>query len=385
MRICLANLDFVPYRSSGLAVYGEDLARGLAGCGHQVTVVCSHRPGLPTEETIEAIQVYRVPQGKTDWIGYAWHAGPLIERLAQQQRFHVVHFLDAHFAYRFRGPFVASLFQSFRQRATSEGGLPYHAHWRGLMTHLLYYHAARFAAERPAVQRASHLIASSQATADEFCQHYGQEPRRVSVVPLGIDLERFRPLEAADARRQLGLGQSPIILYVGFGTPRKGLHYLAQAFARLESDARLVMVGRWEPGYRERFYRAVGAAAERVVEAGYVPDDSVPVFYSAADIVVLPSLLEGFGYPVVEALACGAAVVATAVGSIPEVVGPGGLLVPSCNPAALAQALGELLADPQRRREMGRAGRAWVRSRFERGRMVRETLEVYERFCTAIP
>jgi glycosyltransferase involved in cell wall biosynthesis len=379
VKICLVNLDFIPHRSSGLAVYGETLALGLAQAGHQVTVVAAQRAGLASHEQINDITVYRVPIGRGDWIGYAWNASPLVARLQRQYRFDVVHFLDVHFAYRYRGPFVASLFQSFRQRATSDGGLPYHSNRRGLLVRLVYYHAARWLAERPAVGRARHLLAASQAAADEFITHYGVPAGGVSVVPLGIDLSRFHSIAGGDLRRQLSLESNPVLLYVGFCTPRKGLDYLAQAMPLLAANVRLVLIGRWEAHYRDKFYRALGPATERVIEVGYVPDQELPSYYALADLFVFPTLLEGFGLPLAEALACGTPVVTTDAGSSPEVVGPGGLIVPARDPAALARAINTLLADADLRQRLGRAGREWVLSRFNQQRMIEANLSVYER------
>ncbi|MHB1293519.1 MAG: glycosyltransferase family 4 protein [Anaerolineae bacterium] len=379
MRICLVNLDYVPYRSSGLAVYGETLALGLAAAGHDVTVVASQRPGLPATERIGPVQVYRTPLGRADWISFAWGAGPLVTRLHNAQPFDVVHFLDVHFAYHYHRPFVASTFQSFHQRATSDGGLPYHSNVRGLFGRLVYYHGARWLLEGPAVRRAEHLIAASQATAQEFRAFYGADAQRTTVVPLGIDLGRFRPLDAHSRRAELGLLRMPVLLYAGFCTPRKGLDILAQALHRIDPRARLLILGRWEPSYRARFYRELGPEAERVLELGYVADEELPLYYNLADLFVFPSLLEGFGIPLAEALACGTPVVATTAGSMPEVVGPGGRIVPPRDPEALAEAINALLADPTERERLGTAGREWVLARFAQERMVQDTLAVYEK------
>ncbi len=323
MRICLVNLDGLPYRSSGLAIYGETLAMGLVELGHRVTVITARRSGLSADDRFGEVEVLRVA-APLDWIGFGWHAGALAEDL-RRQGFDVVHFADVHFAYHYRGPFVASAFQSFRQRVTSDGGLPYHSTWRGLAVRMAYYRAARRLAEAPAVRRAGLILAGSEAAATEFTTHYGADPRRVRVVPLGIDLERFRPMPAAALRRDLGLADDEVaVLYVGFCTPRKGLEHLARAMRLLPPRCKLVIVGRWEADYRAKFYRALGDAGDRVIECGYVADGALPAYYNLADVFVFPSLLEGFGLPLAEALACGTPVVATLGSASPEVVGLGG-------------------------------------------------------------
>src|SRR5204863_670546 len=108
----------------------------------------------------------------------------------------------------------------------------------------------------------------------------------------------------------------------------------------------------------------VGSAADRVIEAGYVPDEHLPDYYSLADVYVSPSLMEGFGLTLAEALACETPVVAAEAGSVAEVVGPGGILVPPRDPAALADAISGLLQDCELRRELGRRGREHIVREF---------------------
>lgn len=377
MRICLVNLDGFPHRSSGLAVYGETLAMGLVELGHSVTVITAQRPGLSAYNRYGEIEVQRVA-APLDWIGFAWYAGTLVEAMHNRRAFDVVHFADVHFAYHYRGQYVASVFQSFRQRVTSDGGLPYHSSRRGLAARMAYYRVARYLAETPALRRARLVLAGSEATAGEFVAHYLADPRRMRVVPLGIDLERFKPTPADALRRHLGLAEGDIVLlYVGFCTPRKGLEHLARAMLLLPSQVKLVLVGRWEADYRAKFYRTLGDAADRVAECGYVADEALPLYYNMADLFVFPSLLEGFGLPVAESLACGTPVVATLGSASPEVVGPGGKVVPPRDPEALAAAIRELAGDHDLRRRLADQGREWVLERFDRRRMVQQTVEAY--------
>jgi glycosyltransferase involved in cell wall biosynthesis len=380
MNICLINLDYGPFRSSGLAVYGERLALGLVQRGHRVVMIASRRPGMPRDEPGGDIEVHGVPIGHTNWIGFAWHAGRLAERLAREQHFDVVHFLDVHFAWAYRGCYIASLFQSFRQRATSDRSLPYHSSLANLIGRFLYYHLARLGPERRAVRRATTLIASSGATADEFITHYHAAPGRVSVVPLGIDTHFFQPVSQPppDWRYDLGLSADErVVLYVGFSTPRKGVETLMQALPHLEPGIRLLIAGRWERGYRAKAMRTLGTHHDQVLELGYVPDADLPRLYALAEVFAFPSLLEGFGLPPVEAMACGLPVVASTVGSLPEVVGDAGLLVPPQDPQALAKAIQSLLDDEALCRELGQRGRKRATSQFDQAQMVARTLDVY--------
>ena len=229
------------------------------------------------------------------------------------------------------------------------------------------------------------MIAASQAARDAFIHHYSIPAERITVVPLGIDTSHYYHRDSHELRSALGLQGKQVVLYVGFSTPRKGLEYVGQALGELGSDCRLLIVGKWERGYRERFYRDLPLNSQgRIIEAGYVPDEALPLYYSLADVFVFPSLLEGFGLPPVEAMACGTPVVATNASSLPEVVGDAGLLVPAMDAPALVEALQRLLADETLRHELGKRGCERVRCLYTKEKMVARTLEVYQAYLAAL-
>ncbi|MGA9347694.1 MAG: glycosyltransferase family 4 protein [Anaerolineae bacterium] len=380
MRICLVSLDYKPYRSSGLTIYAEDLARGLTELGQTVIVLAARRPGLPPHHWVEGVELHRLPINQLDWISYSWCVAKWLHRMEQKVPFHVIHFLDVHFAYVYRGPFVASLWQSFRQRLTAQGGWPYHTGAIDLLRREVYYRIARRYMERPSLARAARLIASCRSAREEFIVHYHVPPERIDLAVQGIDTDLFRPVPAGDLRRHLGLEGCRVLLFVGFITPRKGLEYLAQAMHLLPEDVHLLIVGRWAPNYRTRFLRALGSAAERVHEVGFVPDEERPYYYSMADIYVSPSLLEGLGITPIEAQACGTPAVVTSASSGPEEVGEAGLVVAPCDPEALAFGIRRLLENDDLRHRLGQRGRERVLRDFSYRRMAELTLQTYERF-----
>ncbi len=381
MNICLLNLDYKPFRTAGLSVYGELLADGLRAAGHRVTVVAARRPGSQAEETIDGVRVLRVPIWRTDWVGFGFQSARQLTRLTRTERFDVIHFLDVRFAWAFRGDCVASLFESFWQRLHAKGSRPYYHSLLNLAWRYTYFVFINWTLQRWAATHPQMLIAASQAARDEFIQHYSIPPERIVVVPLGIDTQRYRPRDSSALRKKLGLEGKRVILYVGFSTPRKGLEYLGQALQELDANCRLLIVGKWEPGYRERFYRSLHPATrERILEAGYVPDDDLPFYYSLADVFVFPSLLEGFGLPVAEAMACGTPVIAADTSSLPEVVGDAGVLVPAMDPTALATALRQLLGNDELRRTLGARGMQRARSIYSQTGMTARTLDVYRTY-----
>ena len=377
MRVCLVSLDYKPYRSSGLATYAEDLARGLQEGGLRVTVLAARRPGLPRRHQVDEVEVYRAPIDGLDWISYAFRAARPLRNLERLDPFDVVHFLDVHFAYAYRGLYVASLWQSFRQRLTAHHGGPYHTGREDYLRRQAYYRLARQAMEIPSLARAARLIASCRATRAEFIAHYAIQPGAVDLAVQGIDTERFRPLPAAGLRRRLGLADKRVLLFVGFITPRKGLEYLAAALRLLPPDVHLVVIGRWDPRYRVQVLQTLGPARDRLHDLGYIADADLPRYYAMADVYVAPSLLEGLGITPIEAMSCGTPAVVTSASSGPEEVGRDGLIVPPCDPPALAAALSRLLEDDALRRELGRRGRQRVLRRFSYSRMAALTLETY--------
>jgi glycosyltransferase involved in cell wall biosynthesis len=382
MRVCLVSLDYAPYRGSGLAVYAEDLARGLHEQGYAVTVLAALRPGMSALAEARGVQVRRVPIGPSNWIGYSVRAARAVARLAREHPFDVVHFADVHFAYAYSGSFVASLWQSFRQRLQAAGGRPYASGRLNYAVRLTYYNIARLWMERTSLARAGRLIAACESTMHEFVAHYGVVPERVSYVPQGTDLGALWRVPTNALRRRLGLEGRRVVLFVGFATARKGLEYMARALGALPPDVTWVIAGRWEPGYRDKVFAALGTAASRVVEAGLIADEERAAYYSLADVYVSPSLLEGLGLTPIEAQACGTPAIVTDASSGREEVGDAGLVVPARDPEALATAIRSLLDDPARRAELGARGRARVLQRFTYQRMTEGTLAAYARFLT---
>lgn len=383
MRIAFVTLGFAPVRSSGLDVSGERLVAALLDAGHEVTVIAGAPTPVTETHEHERLTIQRTVVGASNWIGYGLRAARLLSRLRADSSFDVVHFWDVHFAYAYGGRYVASLHQSFRQRLAYSD---YQQTWRpSQVLRVPYYRLARALTEEPALRRAAGLLAVSNTTREEFIEHYRVPPERIAVARHGIDTDLLRPSpEAAQLRTHLGIrpGET-VLLFVGFVTPRKGLDYLAAAMHLIEPTPRLLIVGRWSRVYRDRFRALLGSAAARVMECGFVPEEEMPAYYSMADILVSPSLLEGFGLPLIEALACGTPVVATDAGAIAEVVGPGGVLVPPRDPAALARAVSELMRDERRREELARQGRAHVLSSFTIENMLRDTIMAYTRFLRA--
>ena len=195
-----------------------------------------------------------------------------------------------------------------------------------------------------ALARAARVVAVSRALAGEAAA-LGAAPDAIDVVLNGVDAALFRPRDRADARAELGLPDGPLALYVGNLKEDKGVLDLARAWSRVPRGT-LAVVG--DGPARASLEGVLGTCAARVRVAGAQPHAAIATWLAACDVLVLPSHAEGTPNVVLEALACGRRVVATAVGGVPELITSDalGTLVPPRDTAALAAALAHALATP---------------------------------------
>lgn len=380
MKIAFVSLGFQPFHASGLDISGDRLVAGLLDSGHQVTVFAGQREAIQEGVHDARLEIIRIPLDRSDWIGFGRHAAI---RISAHSPFDIVHFWDIHFGWAYRGKFVGSLQHSFTQRIASLGKFS-SAHGPRWTYRYTYYSLARRLAEIPSINRASGLLAGSATTRDEFLKDYNINPQNMMLARHGIDTKIYRPgSNRADIRSRMGLPEDrPVILFASFITPRKGLEYLAEALPQIKPAPILVLAGQWrDADYRTKILRLLEPVKEQVHEVGYVADPDMPGLFCMADVYVSPSLLEGFGLPVAEALACETPVVAVDAGAVAEVMGPGGILVPGRNGPALAEAISNLLQDADRRREFGRLGRRHIEENFSLDTMLRDTMAGYARFA----
>jgi glycosyltransferase involved in cell wall biosynthesis len=235
---------------------------------------------------------------------------------------------------------------------------------------------------RLSARRADALLASSESTRADALRLLAIPPAKIITVPLGVADAYYQEPDAAQQEAVRARYNLPprFILYVGLVEPRKNLLQLVEAFHGLHTahpDVQLVVVGRMGWMVQTLLDRLAALdLGDRVQFTGYVPEADLAALYALAEVFVYPSVYEGFGLPVLEALACGAPVITTNVSSMPEIVGDAGVLIPPGDGAALQAALGTLLEDPARRAALQAAGRARGRL-FPWRRTARESLAVY--------
>ena len=234
-----------------------------------------------------------------------------------------------------------------------------------------------------ACKRAKLVIVPSRATAEELALRTGIHPARMRVVPDGYDEERFTPREGPDdaaALERYGI-RPPFLLFLGTLEPRKNLLRLLDAFALLRGQGiphRLVLAGGLGWGYRPVLDRLASEGLEgHVLRVGRVLDRDLPALYRKAAAVVYPSLFEGFGLPVLEAMACGTPVVTSNTSSLPEVAGDAALTVAPDDVRALAEAMRRAVTDEAVARRLRAAGPVQA-ARFTWHETARATLAVYQ-------
>lgn len=237
----------------------------------------------------------------------------------------------------------------------------------------------------PSLRRANRIITISADTKQDLVQLYGIAPNRIDVVPIAANPRFVRvtdPSRLEQVQRRYAL-PAKFILYVGNLEPRKNLRRLVEAFNRLRTapDCRhsLVLVGTPAQGADATLdYIARSPARAHICHTGYVDDTDLPALYSLADVFAFPSLHEGFGVPILEAMACAVPVVTSNCSAMPEVAGEAALLIDPTDVTAMADALDAALTDHSLRDSLVERGLSRVRT-FTPAHTARLLADVYHR------
>lgn len=240
------------------------------------------------------------------------------------------------------------------------------------------------------IRRASKIICSSQNTQEDLHKYFTIDREKTCYIHQGTDKNIFYPVGerqmriAQEAVRFKGI-ENPFILFVGTIEPRKNLKGLLEAFAQLRGkkifQGKLVVIGMagWSTGDIPETIDRLGIKGE-VIFLGFVTNDDLRAFYNLAEVFVFPSFYEGFGYPVVEAFSCGAAVVTSNSSSCRELAAEAALTIDPSNSQGMAEAIGEVIQDDGLKQRLRQ--KALKRAEeFDNLKMARETLKIYEEVC----
>ena len=231
---------------------------------------------------------------------------------------------------------------------------------------------------RRALRTADAIIAVSRHTATDVARLGRVDPARIHVVPHGGSMP-VGTIDPGPTLERLGI-QRPYILFVGTIEPRKNLVRLIQAYRQLATGIPHTLVLAGPPGWGSRpVHRELAVSGPgRIVITGRVSTEDLDRLYRGADVFVYPSLYEGFGLPVLDAMARGVPTITSNTSALPELTGDAAVLVPPTSTESLAAAIETVLSDPAERARLSSAGRARAEG-YSWERTARETLAVYER------
>lgn len=344
--------------TGGMSVYIREISRELGKAGHRVDIyTCAGGGRLNSEELLsENVRLIHLRIGNNGHIGKR----ALYEYLPEV-------FLSME-AYMTANSICYDLVHSHYWLSGSVGRL---AQDRWCVPHIMMFHTTgiakrmacgqerepflRLISEKRLARASDRVLAATESEKKLLMKYYDVPGENIGVVPCGVNLQQFQPVARRLARRELGLHDSQFIaLYVGRFAPVKGLERLlaAAVHLRFRQGLRFVIIGgddRQTPVSAELRRLAKRAFIEGVIQfQGRIEHDLLPLYYSAADVLVVPSYYESFGMVALESLACGTPVIATRVGAMDTLIQDGrtGFLVDSPGPFSLASAIENIMVAP---------------------------------------
>jgi 1,4-alpha-glucan branching enzyme len=247
------------------------------------------------------------------------------------------------------------------------------------------YKPIHFWLEKKSYSGSDAVVTVSKSSKEILVNRYDVSRELIKVVPNGVDASVFNPQNISKKLNER-FKANKTLLFVGPLIKRKGLAYLINAMPEVVSKYKEVLLLIIGDGAEKNHLMALTKKLnieDNVVFEGFVAEDSLPHYYNAADIFVFPSLVEGFGMVLTEAMACGLPVISTNTSAIPEVVGDAGILVEPGNSQALAETITKLLKDKELRKELEERSRKRVEGHFTWDRVADQTIEVYEEIIGA--
>ncbi|MCS7179392.1 MAG: glycosyltransferase [Anaerolineae bacterium] len=366
-------------------VYVRDLTRELARRGHQVDVYTrSQDPAVPRISTAlgDGARVFHIPAGpEQPYSKYRVYdhlpefvAGVLARAAEEGIRYDVIHshyWLSGWAARELRSAWGVPIVHMFHTLGHMKNAVARTPQEREP--------PLRIEVETEITRFADRIIAATPLEQEQLVRLYGADPARIRVIPPGVDLERFRPIPPAQAKEQLALDPTcRSILFVGRIEPLKGIDTLLQAIARIARRHPELVCGMCVPIIGGNPYsvedndemtrlqelREELGIEDVVTFLGAQDQDLLPYYYSAAEMVVMPSDYESFGMVALEAMACGTPVIASDVGGLAYLVrhGQTGYRVPARDAQALAAKIVRLLTNEELRRRMGQRAARWAQA-----------------------
>ena len=342
--------------TGGMSVYVRELARGLGNCGHVVDIYTRlngsrQKQIVSLYENVRLIHLKAGENGQMNKLALYGHLDEFFKELERFRTRESLHYDLVHSHYWLSGR-VGKWAQE-----------------RWEVPHVFMFHTIsavknstvgsekepelRTATEKHLAKNCHRLLVATDKERGHLMRHYGACPETIGVVPCGVNLNLFRPGDRAQARQKLGFAQDEsIVLFVGRFAPLKGIDRLMEAVYRLQHHQRLRLIivggdGSDAPEFQrfQKLARNFGIE-DGVTFVGRIEQDNLPAYYSAADVLVVPSYYESFGLVALEALASGTPVVATRVGAMENILieGTTGHVVSNGSPRLLAKGIEKLIS-----------------------------------------
>ncbi|MGD8998294.1 MAG: glycosyltransferase [Anaerolineae bacterium] len=384
MKVCVVTTAFPRWPGDGQAVFVWEAVRAIARQGIQVRVVAMHSPESRVHETMDGVEVLRPRYWWPERWEYLRKEGPAGLPVAWRKyplaRVQILPFLLVHALTAARCARSCDLIHAQWTLSAGAAQLGRWLHQRPILVTVqgsdifqVTRHPLGAWLTQKVLLQCDGITALSQALKDATTA-LGIREDRIEIIPNGVDTDEFTP-PADDIRED-------VILYVGTLIKRKGLKYLLGAMPeimRSHPGFRLVLVGE---GPEEQALRQLADevdVAKRVSFLGFQPPDQVRAWMQRARVLVLPSLEEGMGVVLLEALACGTPVVGSRVDGIQDVITPQvGRLVPPADSAALSEAIQAILSDSQQWADMSQQGRHRAVTHYDWDHIATQFVNLYE-------
>ena len=401
LKICLLSYRSNPH-CGGQGVYLKNLSRSLKDLGHHVEVI-SGPPDPQLDDDIPLYQLpgldlynpedpFRVPKLKElmdpinlmEWIGVSTMGFPepftfglrayrfLHSRL---QAFDIVHDNQSLsyglWAINKKIPTIATIHHPI----TIDRNIAIQAESTPLKKMKQWRWHSFIGMQKRVTRSLDRIITVSRSARGDICRDFNIRPGRFDIVPNGINTDLFYPIPEIKRKK------NRIIVTNSADTPLKGLFYLFQAVAELVKTRKIEVTVIGAPKENGRIVKLIKelGIGHLIQFTGRIDNGEFVRQYARATVAVVPSVYEGFGLPVGEAMACAVPVISTTGGALPEVVGDAGILVPPADHRALARAIQEILGNPERAGDLGLAGYRRVQKHFTWFKAAEKTVAAYRK------
>lgn len=390
LNICLLSYEFPPM-IGGEAAYTSSIAKTISNMGHNVIVMTSDTEGRMNTSNNENFKIKYISTIKTtpfESFLFNIRAKKALLDLLKSDKIDIIHQTYDYNTFpiskkKIKVPIVATIHHPFKdERKIIKANMSFIEYLNYLSRRRLHYLEKM---QKKLCERADKIISVSTYTARSIIKEYGIPADKLEVIPNGVDINRFNPnVNGYKMRKKWNIHSEPIVLFVGRLDYNKGVRYLIEAFSKIIKDicdAKLVIVGQG-PTINNIKYLINKYNLEKSVKlVGRVSDEELPKAYNASNIIVLPSLMEGFGISLLESMACGKPCIATRAGGVEDVIlnGKTGFIVTPADSDSLYQAINDLLIDDDLVQEFGRNCRKRVDEYFTWDNIGKRTLAVYEK------